>query len=212
MPTLGTGTDIPVGAMGATEDLYIEGGPDIYYQDSDAAELHSPDSDGFYWGLSGTAAYPVLPLGCYDDLELVDTRTSTVVTCAALGNVAQMQRRDALEVNLTLKSLLPLANLTHLIGGGAVTHNVAEETEKMGIGNVPANDFYHVFMARVYDEAVGDFVSITLHKVQWVEATPLAMAYGQPWTYKLRGMALADSAKPAAQRFATWLRYDPSVL
>jgi len=212
MPTLGTGTSIPVGPESPDEDIYLEGGPDIWYQDSDAPEAHNPDSDGYYWGISGSAAYPLIPLGCYDDLQLVDTRTSTVVTCASLGNVAQMQRRDALEVQLTVKSLMPLANLTHLIGGGAVVHNAAEETEKMGIGALPQNDFYHVFMSRVYDETVGDYVSITLHKVQWIEATPLKMAYGEPWTYAIRGMALADSSMPAAQRFATWLRYDPSAL
>jgi hypothetical protein len=212
MPTLGSGTDTPVGTQQAAEDIYLEGGPNMWFQDSDATELHAPDSDGFYWGLSGTASYPVMELGCYDDLQLIDTRTSTVVTCAALGNVAQMQRRDALELQFTLKSLLPLSILTHLIGGGAVTHDVAEETEKMGLGTLPQNDYYHVFAARVYDETVGDYVSMTFHKVQWIEATPLAMAYGAPWTYAIRGMVLADGNMPSDQRFASWIRWDPSVL
>jgi len=212
MPTLGTGTDLPIGPGISAEDLYIEGGPGIWFQDFNGNEQYNPDGDGFYHGLSGTAMYPVYELGCYDDLTIADRRTSNPVTCAALGNVRQMQRRDALEIAFTLKSLLPLETLRHLIGGGAVTHDVAEETSKMGLGNLPQNTFFHVLMSRVYDEDTGDYVALTFHKVQFMDANPLTMAYGQAWTFAIKAMALADGSKPAAQRFATMIRWDPSAL
>lgn len=212
MPTLGTGLSDPMGPEVNAEDIYIEGGPNIWFQDAEANPANNPDSDGFYWGLSGTAVYPVYEIGCYDDLSISDSRTSNPVTCAALGNVRQMQRRDALEISLTLKSFFPLAVLRHLIGGGAVTENAGEETEKMGLGELPQNQLYQVWMSREYDEEAGDRVALHFHNVQWTEATPLTMAYAREWTFGLRGMALADTGKPAAQRFATIIRYDPSAI
>jgi len=212
MPTLGTGTDIPVGPGISGEDLYIEGGPTIWFQSSLATEENHPDSDGYYWGLSGTVAYPVYAMGCYDDLTINDTRTTNAVTCAALGDVATMQRRDAYELSFTLKSLFPLERLRYLIGGGAVVHNVAEETSKMGLGPLPINQFFHLFLSRVYDEDTDDYLAVTFHKVQFMDASPLALPYGKEWSYQIKATALADGAMPKAQRFATMLRYDPSVL
>lgn len=212
MPTLGSGSATPVGPETDAESLYLEGGPSIWIQDSDANEANNPDSDGFYYGLSGSATYPLMELGCYDDLRLTDTRTSTEVKCAAQGVVQTMQRRDSLELSFTLKSLFPLNILTHIIGGGVVTHNTTEETEKMGVGALPQNDFYHVFASRVYDETIGDFIGMTFHKVQFIEASPLAMPYGEAWNYQVRALVLADSGKPSAQRFYTAVRWDPSVL
>ncbi len=212
MPTLGTGLSDPIGPEVNAEDIYIEGGPNIWFQDAEADPANNPDGDFFYWGLSGTDVYPVYEIGCYDDLSITDSRTSNPVTCAALGNVRQMQRRDALEISLTLKSLFPLSILRHLIGGGAVTLNAAEETEKMGIGTLPQNRLYQVWMSRVYDEDTGDWLALHFHKVQWTEANPLTMAYAKEWTFGLRGMALADTDMPADQRFATIIRYDPSAI
>jgi len=212
MPTLGTGTDTPIGPGITNEDIYVQGGPTMWFQDYGATEEHHPDSDGFYWGLSGTAAYPVYALGCYDDLTVGDTRTTNAVRCAAVGDVAQMQSRDALEIAFTLKSLFPLETLRWIIGGGAVTHNVAEETSKMGLGPLPVNQYFHLVTSRVYDEDAGDFLLETFHKVQFIDATPLTMAYGKEWTYAVKAMALADTTMPKAQRFSTKVRYDPSVL
>jgi len=213
MTTLGSGTVDPIGPEIAYEDLYIEGGPDIYFQDFEADEQNNPDGDTMYWGLSGTATYPIYNVGCYDDMSISENREETAVTCASLGEVARMQRRSSLEVTLTLKSLLPLEVLNHLIsGGGAVVHNVAEETEKMGIGSLPQNQYFHVYMARVYDETIGDWISITYHKVQFGSATPLQTPYAAPWTYGIRMLVLADASMPRAQRFATWIRWDPSAL
>jgi hypothetical protein len=212
MPTLGSGTATPVGPLHPSESIYLEGGPNLWIQDSDAAEANNPDSDGYYWGVSGSATYPIIEIGCYDDISLVDTRTSTEVKCAAAGIVATMQRRDSLELDFTLKSLFPLEDLRHIIGGGTVVHNATEETEKMGVGNLPQQDYYHLFLSRVYDEDTGDYISMTFHKVQFTEASPLAMPYGDVWNYTIKALVLADTSKPVAQRFYTAVRWDPSVL
>jgi hypothetical protein len=63
-----------------------------------------------------------------------------------------------------------------------------------------------------FESGAGDYLAITFHKVQFMDATPLAMPYGNVWTYVIKGMALADTTMPKEQRFATMLRYDPSVL
>ena len=36
------------------EDKYLEGAPTIFIQDYNADLMFAPDSDGFYWQLSGT--------------------------------------------------------------------------------------------------------------------------------------------------------------
>lgn len=212
MPTLGTGTATPVGPILTSESIYLEGGPTIWMQDWLATYEHNPDGDGAYWGLSGTAAANVAEVGCYDDLQLRDARSETQVKCAAAGIVAVMQRRDNFELAFTLKGLLPLSQLQPFLGGGTVVHNAVEESEKMPLGTLPQNTFYHVYMSRVYDETTGDFVAFAFHKVQVVEATPLAMPYGDAWSLQVRMMIMADTAKPAAHRFGEIIRYDPSVL
>lgn len=60
MPTLGSGSATPVGPTHPSESIYLEGGPNLWIQDSDAAEAHNPDSDGYYWGISGTARKSVV--------------------------------------------------------------------------------------------------------------------------------------------------------
>lgn len=212
MPTLPSGTSAPVGPNIPAESVYVEGGPNMWFQDSDAAEAFTPDSDGFYWGISGSALYPYYEIPCYDDATLTDNRTSTEVKCASAGVVATMQRRDSLELSFTLKGLFPLETLRHMIGGGPVTHNVVEETEKMGVGNLPQQDYYHLYLSRVYDETIGDFISLTFHKVQFTEASPLAMPYGDVWNTPIKALVLADTSKPTAQRFYTAVRWDPSAL
>lgn len=213
MPTLGSGIVDPIGPEIAYEDLYLEGGPDIYFQDHEANLRFNPDGDTMYYGLSGTATYPVYNVGCYEDMSIAENRDETAVTCANIGEVARMQRRSSLEITLTLKSLLPLEVLNHLIsGGGSVVQNATEESEKMGIGELPQNQYWHVYMARVYDTSVGDWISWTYHKVQFGAATPIATPYAAPWTIGLRMLVLADASMPREQRFGTWVRWDPSAL
>jgi hypothetical protein len=69
-------TGTPLGTITTQEDLYIEGAPNIYFQDYLASPFNNPDGDGFYWGLSGTATYPVLEVGCPVDVSLTEDLTA----------------------------------------------------------------------------------------------------------------------------------------
>lgn len=207
--TLITGT--PLGNVDYQDDVYIEGAPDVFIQDFTAGELNTPDADGYYYGLSGTTAYPALGIGCVLDVSLADNLTVNAIRCDNLGDKGLIQKRNHLEFNLSISTLLPLSTLAHILR--ASTPKVATGLEKMGIGKINNSRYYHVYLAKVYDEDVGDYVSITLHRAQFVNAWTINMRAGEPWT--VTGVSLwafADDTKPTAQQFATVLRSDLSAL
>ena len=198
--TLITGT--PIGTITSQSDVRIEGAPNIWYQDYLAQELYRPDADQFYWGLSATATYPVIELGCLEGVTMADNLTMNDVTCDASGVTDTMQRRNYVELNLTLKTLLPLATIRHILKGGPVT--TSGTIEKMGIGVIDNAQFFHAYWAKVYDESLGKFVNCTLHKCKFVDAWTIDFRYGNAWQItgvKLRAFAL--TSLPSAQQFAT---------
>jgi hypothetical protein len=204
--TLITGT--PIGTINTMEDLFITGAPNIYFQDYGAGELNTPDADGFYSGLSGTVAKPIYEMGCYSDVSLADSTELTSIRCDSVGDKSVLMKRNYLELKFTLKSLFPLATLTHILNGGAVT--AGSGLEKMGLGVINNNVYWHVYFPKVYDEVTGDYVSITGHKCKFVGAFELNMPYADQWN--ITGVTLrllADTTKPSAQQFATVIRADP---
>jgi len=206
-------TGTPFGNITTQEDIYLEGAPTIYFQDTSASPLFNPDSDGFYWGLSGTATYPVYELGCVTDVSLTENLTVNDILCDNIGVKDTVQARNYLEFAFTIQSFFPFTVLRHLIKGGTVTQNLTQNTEKFGLGKVNNNINYHVYAPKVYDEDVGDYIVIHLHKAKFVDAFTLNTPFGSPWQLtgiKLR--AYADTTKPAAQQFATVIRSDASVL
>jgi len=207
--TLATINSSPSGSIQLVDDLFLEGGPDFWFG---GVPKYAPDSDGFYWGITGTTAAPVYKIGCYTNFKLRDNVQVSDVRCDTIGVKSVIQKRNYLEVDFTLMSLLPLSQLTHMLKGGTVTHNVSEGTEKMGLGEIDNNKYHMVFFSRVYDEDTGDFVSFTGHRAQFVDAWEIGMSYGTPWTLGVKLRMLADDTKPADQRFATVLRLDPSKL
>lgn len=210
---MGLLTGTPQGTIVSQEEVYIEGAPYIYYQDYSATELNHPDSEGYYWGLSGTATYPVYALGCYSDVTLGEALTMNVVRCDNVGDKSIVQKRDHLELNLTIQTMFPLTSLSPLIKASAPTVNASANTEKMGIGQINNNTFYHFYLPKVYDEDTGDYLIMQLHKAKIVDAFSLAMTSGDNW--KLSGIkiyAFADDTKPSAQSFATVVRWDASAL
>jgi hypothetical protein len=208
MPLI-TGT--PLGNVINQDEIYIEGAPYIYYQDYNANELSNPDSDGYYHSLSGTVTYPVYGLACYEDVQLGSDLTINVVRCDNLGDKAVIQKLNHLEFQFSLSTLFPLTTLAPIIRGS--TPFVTADWEKMGIGPINNNAFYHIFLPKVYDEATGDYVTITLHKAQFVGAWTLAMPSGNRWLLGgISAYATADSTKPSGQSFATIIRLDPSAL
>lgn len=208
MPLL---TGIPEGNVQSQSEIYIEGAPYIYYQDSRATLLHNPDSDGFYWGLSGTTVYPVYALACYEDVSLADDLQVNTIRCDQVGDKAVVQKRNHITFNFSLSSLFPLANITPLIRGGTVV--TATDFEKLPLGTINNNIFYHVYLPKVYDDVTFDYVSITIHRAQFVDPWTIAMVAGDKWMLGgISAWALASEDTAAGQEFASVIRWDVSEL
>lgn len=204
-------TGTPSGNVSAQDDLYLDSAPYVYYQDFNATELWNPDGDGFYWGLSGTSTYPAYQLGCYEDVRLAGNIEMTSVRCDATGDKNAIQKLSYIDLTFTLKTLLPLATLRHILRGGAVT-STPGATEKMGIGQPNNQQYYHVYLPLVYDPDTGDWLSVTGHRCQFVDSWQIAFAYGAPTTMAVTLRMFSDDTKPADQLFATIIRADPSAI
>jgi len=199
----------PTGTITTQEDIFIEGGPEFWFG---GVPKYNPDSDGFYWGITGTANTPAYKVGCYEDFRFRDNITMNDVSCDQIGVKQTIQKRNFVDVTFTLKSLLPFTVLTHLLKGGAVTQNATEGTEKFGLGEIDNTIFHMCFWSRIYNSD-GDCINWTGHRCQFVDAWELATPWGQPWTVSNIIMrCFADDAKPDAQQFGTMIRYDPSVI
>jgi hypothetical protein len=204
-------TGTPIGNLDVQEDIYLEGAPSIYFQNALADPLFNPDADNFYWGLSGTTTYPAYEVGCPTDVSFTENLTINDVLCDNVGTKATVQQRNYFEFQFSLQSFFPLQTLTHLLGGGTVVETAP--TQKMPLGKINNNLYWHLYAPKVYDEDEGDYVWIYLHKCQFVDAWTIAMTLGTPWKatgLKLR--AFVDSTKPAAQQFGMWGRADASVI
>lgn len=202
-------TGTPEGTITAQDEIYIEGAPYVYYQDYDGPVIF--DGDTYYWGLSGTSTYPVYQLACYEDVSLGSDVTVNAIRCDNIGDKDVIQKLNHLEFTLTLSSLFPLSVLRHILRGSAVT--LSGKVEKMGIGPINNNQYYKVYLPKVYDEDTGDWVSFTIHKAKFVDAWTINMPSGDKWT--VTGVTLwgfADDTKPSGQEFATVIRADPSAL
>jgi hypothetical protein len=209
--SLVTGT--PLGSLTTAEDMYIEGAPTIFYQDSAANPLKNPDSNGFYWGLSGTTAYPVNEMGCVTAVTLTENLTMNDVLCDNVGVKSTIMQRNYLEFTFTLQSLFPFSALSPVMKGSAVTNDTTNHLQEFGLGQVTQNKYYHVYAPKVYDQDVGDYLLIHLHKAQFVDAWTLNMSFGTPWQLtNIKFRAFADTTKPSTQYFATIVRSDASVI
>lgn len=209
--SLVTGT--PIGNLDLQEDLFLEGAPTIYFQDANATPYYNPDADGFYWQLSGTATYPVYEVGCPTDVSFTENLTMNDVLCDNVGMKAVVQQRNYFEFQFSVQSFFPLQVLTNLLGGGTVVENTGTHVQKMPLGKINNDQFWHLYAPKVYNENAGDYVWIYMHKTQFIDAFSIAMTLGTPW--KLTGLkmrAFVDSTKPAAQQFGMFGRSDASVI
>jgi hypothetical protein len=207
-------TSEPTGTITTAEDLFIEGAPEIWFG---GVPQYSPDADGFYHGITGVddgdPTHRVYKLGCYENFRFSDNIQMNEIRCDTTGLEKTSQTRDYLTATFDLKSLLPLTELRHLIRAGAVTWNDAENSEKMGIGEIDNTLFYMCFFSRVYDPTAGDFVSVTGHRCQFTGNFQLQTPYANAWS--ITGVEIrfyADNDKPDDQRFATVVRVDASAL
>jgi hypothetical protein len=208
---MGLATGTPVGHSHSQDEIYIEGAPWIYYQDYDAPEWFSPDADGYYWQLSGTVTYPVIALACYEDVALADDLTVNAVRCDKVGDKSVIQKRNHLTFTFSLSSLFPLTTIYPIIRGTVPLS--ASGWEKMGLGNIDNSAYYHIYLPKVYDDVALDYVAITLHRAQFVDAWTIGMVSGNKWMLGgIAAWALADDTKPAGQEYATIVRFDPSAV
>jgi hypothetical protein len=204
-------TGTPEGTLTTQEDLYLEGAPNIYFQDYSAAPMYNPDGDGFYWGLSGTAAYPVYEVGCPTDVSLTEDLTINNVLCDNVGVKDTVQQRNYVQFEFTIQSFFPYDVLRHMLQGGAVTETAP--TQKFGMGTISQTQRWMVYCPKVYDVDAADYIWIHLNKAKFVEAWTVAMTFGSPWQMTgIRLRAYADTTKPQAQYFGMWGRLDPSVI
>ncbi len=204
-------TGTPLGNINAQDDIYLDTAPSLWFQDATADLINNPDGDGFYWGLTGTTTYPAFALECYEGVSLVSEYESNPIRCDTVGNKAQLQKLNHVDLTFTLKTLLPLTTLTHILKGGVVT-TTPGATEKFGIGQPNNQQYWHVYGAIVYDETAGDYINFTGHRAQFVDAWTLTFAYGTPSTLAVTMRCFADTAKPADQLFVTVIRADPSAI
>ena len=200
------------GVIVSQAEIYLEGAPNVYWAAYEAAYLKGPDSDGYYWGLSGTTALKVYQLGCFESVTLGDNTDINNLRCDTVGDKDVIQKRNHMELKFTLKSFLPLTTIQAVLNGSPVTTNVGEHTEKMGLGVIDNSKYYKIYLPRVYDETAGDFVSITGHRCKFVGGGDWSMSYGNVWSMPITIWLLADESLPSGQQFATVLRSDASAL
>lgn len=202
------------GSVTAQTELYIEGAPQIYVSDINTPYRYGPDSDGFYWQLSGTAQYPVYQLGCYENVSFGDNLTINMVRCDTVGDKDAIIKRNYMEIKFTLKSFFPLKTIAPFFGTSvaAVTTNAGEHTEKFGFGAYDNSKYYKVYFPRVYDETNGEYVAITGHRCKLMTTGDISFTYGNPWTLPVVVRLFAYDTLPTAQLFATIIRKDSQRL
>lgn len=204
-------TGTPLGNIDTQEDIYLEGAPNIYFQDYTADPLFNPDADGFYWNMSGTTTYPAFEIGCPNDVSFTEDLTINDVLCDNVGVKDTIQQRNYIQLEFTIRSFFPLQTLRHLLGGGAVTETAP--TQKFGFGQINNDQRWMVYAPKVYNTDDGDYVWIHLNKAKFVEAWTVNMPFGSTWEVTgLRLRAYADTTKPADQYFGMFGRADASVI
>ena len=202
-------TGTPIGGGITQENTFVEGAASIFVQDYRANPLFNPDAQGYYWGLSGTATYPYIEIGCVQDVTLTENLTMNDVRCDTIGVVDTIQRRNYIELNFTILTLFPLKALRHFLKIEAPT--VGTGYEKSGIGQINQAQYYHVYTPKVYDEANAYWLTFWLNKAKFVDAWTINQKYGDAWSVTgLKLRAFADSTRPAAQLFGSIFRFDGS--
>lgn len=204
-------TGTPLGTTVTQDDLYVDTPPSLWFQDATADLLNNPDSDGFYWGLTGSATYDIYELNCYEEVRLAANMDGNDVRCDTVGVKAHIQKLNYVDLTFTLKTLMPLSILTHILRGGTVTTS-AGAYEKMGIGQPNNQQYWHVYGASVYDVVAADYICFTGHRAQFVEAWEIAFDYGNPATIGVTMRIFADPTKPSDQLFLTIVRGDASAI
>lgn len=205
-------TGTPLGVITSQEDTYIEGAPYIYFQDNRANPQFNPDAQGFYYGLTGSATYPVYNIGCVENVSLTEGLTMNDIRCDTVGVKDTIQKRDYVDFVFEIKTMLPLTVLRHLMKlGSAPTTGTGFET--VGIGVIDNSQRYMVYAPAVYNQSAAGWILIHLHRAKFVDAFTLNMRYGDSWQLTgLKLRAYADTNKLSTQQFGVIKRIDLAAL
>lgn len=203
-------TGSPQGLITTPQDIFLEGAPNIWLQDCRAgAPSIVVAGTQYYTGMSGTTLYPALELGCVEGVQLSDNVTMNDIRCDTTGVQDTMQRRNYLELTMTLKTVFPFAVLSAFLRGSAVDQDLTKHLEIFGLGKINNTLCHRIYMAGVYNEETNAWYNITMHKAKFVDAWQLAMRAGDGWqlsNVKIRGFA--QSLYSTKQQFATVMRVD----
>jgi len=204
------GASNPTGSYYGCEDIYLDGAPNIYFQDYAANPLFNP-VDGIYWQLSGSSTYPIYELCCVTDVSFVDSRVVNDVLCDNRGVVATVQQRQYMEFDFALQSMFPLNVLNQILNGGTFFTGTTS-VRAMTFEAINNDQYWAMWCPKVYNSQVGDYVGLQLHKVQFVESPTINMPFGTAWNITgLKARAFIDTSKTPDQ-FATFVRSDASVV
>uniref|UniRef100_A0A6H1ZAR1 Uncharacterized protein n=1 Tax=viral metagenome TaxID=1070528 RepID=A0A6H1ZAR1_9ZZZZ len=203
-------TGTPKGTITSQEELYLEGAPYLYFQDATANPLFNPDANGFYYGLSATAAYPVYQIGCPEGVTLTEGITMTDIQCDNIGVKNTIQRRNFIDLTLTVRSMFPLTVMRHMLNLGMPTTGTDYET--VPIGGINNLKFYMLYAPKVYDDDAGDFILFHFHRCKFVDAWTIGLALDGWNVTGIKIRAFADEAKPDVQKFGVIRRSDVSAL
>jgi len=203
-------TGTPIGSITSQEEIYLDGAPNIYFQDYNATPLFNPDGDGYYWGMSGTSSYPARELACVTEVSLEDGIVANDVRCDTVGLKATVQRREYIDFIFTVQNIFPLVTFADLANWSAA--EVFTGLEKVGMGTIDNTQYWMVYAPKVYNDDVGDYLVIQLHKCQIVNPSALNMPFGEVWNRQITFRAFADTTKPSTQQFGTVIRSDASAL
>jgi hypothetical protein len=202
--TLVTGS--PLGNIVTQEEPYFEGSPYLYIQDYRAAPLHHPDANGYYWNLSGSSTYPVYSLGCIQGTKLTEDVTLNEIRCDTVGDKAAIQRRNYLEMDFDLISLLPLSVTKVLMKFFDST--TISGSEFVGMSKINNAIYWMLYAPKVYDEVAGHWIMVHLAKCQIVGNFTWDMNINGHKLTGIKVRAFIDETKPANQMFGVLARMD----
>jgi hypothetical protein len=203
-------TGTPIGNLLSQEEKYLEGAPYLYLQDYRAGPANNPDVNGYYWNMSGTTTYPIYSLGCIQDVKLSENVTLNLIRCDTVGDKAAIQKRNYLQIDFTLVSLLPLTITAVLMN--MFNSTVVSGREYAGISKINNNIFYQLYAPKVYDEVAGYWIMMHLHKCQITGDFTWDLALNGHKLTGLKVTAFIDETKPANQFFGVLARFDKNAL
>ena len=206
--TLVTGT--PFGNILSQEEIYLEGAPYLYLQDARALPYYHPDANGYYWNMSGSSTYPIYSLGCIQNVKMTEDVTLNQIRCDTDGDRASIQRRNYIDMEFELSSLLPLS-VTKILMNFFDSTTIAG-AEYVGMGKINNNIYWMLYAPKVYDDTAADWIMAHFHRVQIVGNFTWDMNLNGHKLTGIKARAFFDTTKPAAQGFGVLRRADPSAL